>query len=109
MNTVAGFSWRTLSLRALIASVVLAALMGMVAILSGDFGELQARVLLTTLTIGVTSILGLACGEALARRTARLALGCGAARTWVVLGHHGGSSSRQLRRSAVGGPRRGAR
>lgn len=36
--------------------------MGIWAILSGEFGELQARVLGTTLTIVGTSILGLACG-----------------------------------------------
>ena len=36
--------------------------MGIWAILSGEFGELQARVLGTTLTVVGTSILGLACG-----------------------------------------------
>lgn len=46
----------------LICSIALSALMGIWAILSGEFGELQARVLGTTLTVVGTSILGLACG-----------------------------------------------
>lgn len=46
----------------LICSIALSALMGIWAILSGEFGDLQARVLGTTLTIVGTSILGLACG-----------------------------------------------
>ncbi len=46
----------------LIASVAISAVLGIWAILSGEFGELQARVLLTTLTITGASILGLACG-----------------------------------------------
>src|SRR5436190_10088465 len=46
----------------LIASVVVSALLGIWAILSGNFGELQARVLLTTLTITGASVIGLACG-----------------------------------------------
>ena len=46
----------------LIASIAFSALLGIWAILSGDFGEFQARVLMTTLTVVATSILGLACG-----------------------------------------------
>ena len=46
----------------LICSIALSALMGIWAILSGEFGDLQARILGTTLTIVGTSILGLACG-----------------------------------------------
>jgi uncharacterized membrane protein HdeD (DUF308 family) len=46
----------------LIASVAISAVLGIWAILSGDFGELQGRVLLTTLTITGASICGLACG-----------------------------------------------
>jgi hypothetical protein len=45
-----------------IASVALSALIGIVVILFGNFGELESKVLLTTLTVTVTSILGLACG-----------------------------------------------
>ena len=46
----------------LIASIAFSALLGIWAILSGDFGEFQAKVLGTTLTIVGTSLLGLACG-----------------------------------------------
>jgi hypothetical protein len=46
----------------LIGSVAVSALLGIWAILAGDFGDFQARVLMTTLTIVGTSILGLACG-----------------------------------------------
>lgn len=49
-------------LYALITSIAFSALLGIWAILSGEFGEFQARVLMTTLTIVGTSILGLACG-----------------------------------------------
>ena len=46
----------------LIASVGLSALIGIAVILFGNFGEMEVKVLLTTLTITVTSVLGLACG-----------------------------------------------
>jgi hypothetical protein len=46
----------------LIASVAFSALLGIGVILFGDFGEFEIKILLTTLTITVTSILGLACG-----------------------------------------------
>lgn len=46
----------------LIASVALSATLGIGVILFGDFGEFEMKILLTTLTITMTSILGLACG-----------------------------------------------
>lgn len=46
----------------LIGSITVSALLGIWAILSGDFGEFQAKVLGTTLTVVGTSLLGLACG-----------------------------------------------
>lgn len=46
----------------LITSITISALLGILVIISGEFGEFQSRVLLTTLTIVGTSILGLACG-----------------------------------------------
>lgn len=46
----------------LIASVAFSALMGIWVILANEFNEFQGRVLSTTLTIVLTSILGLACG-----------------------------------------------
>ncbi len=53
---------KRLFLYTLIASVVFSALMGIGVILLGNFGELEVGVLMTTLTITVTSIAGLACG-----------------------------------------------
>lgn len=46
----------------LIGSIAVSALLGIWAILSGEFGEFQAKILGTTLTVVGTSLLGLACG-----------------------------------------------
>ncbi len=46
----------------LIASVAISAVMGIIAILSGTFGDFQIRIILTTLTISAASICALACG-----------------------------------------------
>ena len=53
---------RRIFLNTLIASVTLSAVIGIGVILFGDFGNTEIRVLMTTLTVTVTSILGLACG-----------------------------------------------
>lgn len=53
---------RRLFLYLLIASIGLSAVIGIGVILFGNFGEIEVRVLFTTLTVTVTSILGLACG-----------------------------------------------
>lgn len=53
---------RRIFLYTLIASVAVSAAIGIVAIVFGSFGEFETKILLTTLTITVTSILGLACG-----------------------------------------------
>lgn len=53
---------RKIFLNTLIASVALSAVIGIVVILFGQFGEFEVRVLMTTLTVTATSILGLACG-----------------------------------------------
>ena len=53
---------RLLFLYLLIASVALSAVIGIGVILLGDFGEIEVRVLMTTLTVTATSIFGLACG-----------------------------------------------
>src|SRR4030095_9680888 len=53
---------RRLFLYLLIASVGLSAVIGIVVILFGNFGQIEVRVLMTTLTVTVTSIFGLACG-----------------------------------------------
>jgi hypothetical protein len=46
----------------LIGSVTFSAVIGIAVIIVGNFGELESNILLTTTTITVTSILGLACG-----------------------------------------------
>ena len=46
----------------LIASVAASALIGIVVILLGNFGDHETKVLLTAGTVTMTSILGLACG-----------------------------------------------
>jgi hypothetical protein len=56
---------RSLFLKLLIASVAVSAAFGVIVVLLGNFGELEVRVLMTTLTVAVTSILGLACGAAI--------------------------------------------
>jgi hypothetical protein len=63
---------RKLFLYLLIASIALSALIGIVVILLGNFGEFETRVLLTTLTITVISILGLACGACYEAGRARI-------------------------------------
>ena len=46
----------------LVASVALSAIIGIAVLIFGNFGDFEIKVLLTTLTVTVTSILGLACG-----------------------------------------------
>ena len=46
----------------LIVSVAISAVLGIIAILTGKFGDLQIRIILTTLTISGASICALACG-----------------------------------------------
>ncbi|HUR97278.1 MAG TPA: hypothetical protein VMZ26_04340 [Pyrinomonadaceae bacterium] len=53
---------KRLFLYMLIASVGVSALIGIGVTLFGDFGDIEVRVLFTTLTVTVTSIFGLACG-----------------------------------------------
>lgn len=53
---------RRLFLYLLILSVAVSAVLGIGVVSLGNFGELEVRVLMTTLTVTVTSILGLACG-----------------------------------------------
>ena len=56
------FNIRRIFLYTLIASVAVSTLIGIGVILLGNFGNFEVRVLMTTLTVTVTSILGLACG-----------------------------------------------
>ena len=63
--TVSRFSVKRIFLRSMIASIALSAALGVIGILTARFGWIDLRILLTTLTIGVASITGLACGAAL--------------------------------------------
>ena len=59
-------------LYALIASVGLSAVIGIAVLIFGNFGDFEVKVLLTTLTITITSILGLACGAYLETSRGRI-------------------------------------
>lgn len=56
----------------LIVSVAISAVMGIIAILSGTFGEFQAKIIFTTLTISAASIGALASGALWENRNRRL-------------------------------------
>ena len=60
--TMNDFKLRRTFLYLLIGSVAISAAIGIGVMLFGDFGEFEIRVLMTTLTVTMTSILGLACG-----------------------------------------------
>jgi hypothetical protein len=66
------FAVKKAFLYALIASVVLGALLGILTILSGRFGWLEVRVLLTTVTVAGASICGLACGAYLSTKRGKI-------------------------------------
>ncbi len=55
----------------LIVSVVLSALLGIIALLQGSFGETEAKILLTTLCVAGASILSMACAAVLEKGGAR--------------------------------------
>jgi hypothetical protein len=63
---------KRLFLYTLIGSVALSAVLGIGVIILGSFGELESRVLMTTFTITLTSILGLACGAYYDSKNARV-------------------------------------
>lgn len=69
-------------LYSLVLSVIVSALLGIGALLSGTFGEFQLKVLFTTLTVAVGSVMGLACGAGLEREAGHLLARCG---IWLVL------------------------
>ncbi len=70
---------KRLFLYTLIASVAASAILGIAVIILGSFGELESRVLMTTFTITLTSILGLACGAYYDSKNARGLPGAGIA------------------------------
>ncbi|MBX7173507.1 MAG: hypothetical protein K1X72_21245 [Pyrinomonadaceae bacterium] len=66
---------KKLFLYTLIGSIAVSAVLGIWAIISGEFGDFQARILMTTMTVVGTSILGLACGAFLeSEKSAKLRL-----------------------------------
>lgn len=88
----------------LTCSIALSALMGIWAIISGEFGELQGKILGTTTTIVGTSVLGLACGAYLENPRTKnspayfvpfagifLAVFSAAIILWMIWGYDGGS------------------
>ncbi len=68
----------------IIVSFSLAAVVGIIALLSGDFGETQGKIILTTLLMGATSITAL-CHLAIADRAMRLVGFVGLAASTVAL------------------------
>ena len=98
------FSTKKFFLYLLTCSIALSALMGIWAIISGEFGELQGRILGTTTTIVGTSVLGLACGAYLENPRTKnspayfvpiagifLAVLSAAIILWMIWGYDGGS------------------
>jgi hypothetical protein len=75
----------------LIASIALSALIGIVVILFGNFGELETKILLTTLTVSYASILGLACGAFLETKRGKtlpvtgIMMAIASAIFWIIL------------------------
>lgn len=63
---------KKLFLYASIASVAVSAVIGIIVMIFGTFGEFETKVLLTTMTVTITSILGLACGACLEGRKGRV-------------------------------------
>jgi len=63
---------KRVALWSLIASVVLSAIVGILTILGGTFGDFQIKVLLTTLTISGTSICAMSCGALWERGRAQI-------------------------------------
>jgi hypothetical protein len=72
MGSAQGFEIKKAFLYSLIVSVLLSALLGILAILSGSWGWFQIRILLTTVTISAASICGLASGAYLATNRGRV-------------------------------------
>lgn len=77
MHTPQQIPLKKLFLYALIGSVSVSAVLGILVILIGDFGEFEGRILLTSLTISGASLCGLSCGAALDAKRARVLPACG--------------------------------
>ncbi len=71
VKTAEPFPVKKTFLYSLVVSVLLSAILGIIAILSGRFGWVEIRIILTTVTIALASICGLACGAYLGTKTAK--------------------------------------
>jgi len=76
-------TWRRIAVIVIVASLALAALLGIIALFSGEFGELQVRILLSTLLIAGFSVVAL-CDLTIAERRLRLVGFIGAALSLVT-------------------------
>jgi hypothetical protein len=76
---------RKAALRLLIVSIAVSGVMAIVALVSGEFGNLQAKVLLSALATAGASILGMACGAAWDRDRWRRLATAGIALTLATL------------------------
>ena len=61
-------NFKKIFLISLIVSLSISALLGIITLLVGNFGEIQTRILLTTLTIGGFSLTGLCCATLLEKK-----------------------------------------
>jgi hypothetical protein len=72
MNASQEMNLKRAFLFVLIASIVASALIGIGVILFGNFGDLETKILMTTLTVSYASILGLACGAYLETKRGKI-------------------------------------
>lgn len=90
MNFVENLKLQKFFLSLLIGSVAFSALLGIVVILIGNFGETESKILVTALIVTITSILGLACGAFLETKRGKVLPVCGiflailSAILWVI-------------------------
>ncbi len=106
------FNTKKIFLYLLSCSIGLSALMGIWALISGEFGETQGKILFTTLTVVGTSILGLACGaflesprslnlKAVPLAGIALAVLCAFTCFWLIWGNSGNGSDGIFKLSLV--------
>jgi drug/metabolite transporter (DMT)-like permease len=83
MEPATPFPFRKAFLYCLLISIGICAFVGIMAILSGSFGWFQARILLSTVTLGAASICGLACGVYLSSKQAKVLPWAGIVLTFI--------------------------
>ncbi|GAB3616927.1 hypothetical protein GCM10027416_14840 [Okibacterium endophyticum] len=81
MNQIS--TWRRIAVIVIVVSLALTALVGIVALFSGEFGEIQGKILLTTLIVAGFSVLAL-CNLTIVERRVRIVGFVGAALTVVT-------------------------